>query len=95
LTHVPYEVFQSTWNVVEVLALEGGTPDSYSKAQRRLGKPEKEIQDTYRHHEVYWDDAVRLINDVFGGVEGRIYAMTDYTHKRISLLRKYYEQLPE
>ena len=42
---------------------------------RRLGKTGAEVHAVHHQHEVYWEDAVGLIQNHFGEIQPRIQAM--------------------
>jgi hypothetical protein len=75
LTHVPHGVFQAMWDIAKAHVVDGSTPESYFKMLRRLGKTDAELQEVIHQHDVYWEDAVGLIQNCFGGVQPRIQAM--------------------
>jgi hypothetical protein len=52
----------------------------------RLGKTGAEIQEVHRQHEIYWDAALELIQNCFGGVESRIQAMVRRSLETVPLL---------
>jgi len=54
---------------------------------RRLGKTDAEMQVVRHQHEVYWEDAVGLIQHYFGGVQPRIQAMVRRSLETIPRLR--------
>jgi hypothetical protein len=86
LNHIPCDVFEASWEIMAILALEGGKTAAYCELLRRLGKSEKDIERAQHQHEVYWDDAKALIEDFFGGVEHRIDAMTSHVFKQMPML---------
>lgn len=73
--HVSYDAFQATWNTIKMHVMDGSTPESYLKILGRLGKTEGKIRAERRRHEAYWEDAVALVQDFFGGVQHRVQAM--------------------
>jgi len=84
--HVPDDILLRTWNIIEILAVEGGTAEVYCKMLKRAGKTKEEIDTAYRHHDIYWDDARALIDDFLGGVEERIKSMTEHAFQQMPLL---------
>jgi hypothetical protein len=87
LTHVPYAIFRATWDVAKAHVMNGGTLESYLELLRRLGKTDFEIQAVRRRHEIYWDEALELIQNRFGGVESRIQAMVERSLETMPRLR--------
>lgn len=85
MTHVPHDVFQAMWDIVEEHVMSGGTPESYFEMLRRLGKTSAEIQAVRQQHEAHWEDAVELIQN-FGGVQPRIQAMVQRSLETIPRL---------
>lgn len=86
LTHVPHGVFQATWDIAQAHVMNGGSLESYLEMLGRLGKTGAEIQAVRRQHEIYWDAALELIQNCFGGVESRIQAMVRRSLETMPLL---------
>jgi hypothetical protein len=86
LTHVPHAVFQATWEIAQAHVMNGGSLESYLEMLGRLGKTGAEIQVVCRQHEIYWDAAMELIQNCFGGVELRIQAMVRRSLETVPLL---------
>ena len=51
------------------------TLESYFETERRLGKTSMEVEEIQHQHEIYWEDAVQLIQATFGGIQARVQAM--------------------
>ena len=85
-THVPYGIFQAMWETFQAHFLDHSTLESYFETERRLGKTGAEVEELRHQHEVYWEDAVQLIQTTFGGIQSRVQAMVQHSLKTMPRL---------
>ena len=86
LTHIPCSALQAWWDVIKPRAMNGSSIELRFEELRRLGKTDAEIQVARHEHEVYWDDAVALVQSFFGGVRPRVHAMVRRSLEIVPLL---------
>jgi len=86
LTHIPYSALQAWWDVIKPRAMDGSSIESRFEELRRLGKTDAEIQVARHEHEVYWENAVALVQSFFGGVRPRVHAMVRRSLETVPLL---------
>jgi hypothetical protein len=84
--HVPYDILVKAWDIIEILAREGGTTETYCEMLKRSGKQEEEIEIAFHHHDIYWDKARAFVCDFLGGVEPRIISMTEHALQQMPML---------
>jgi len=68
LTHIPHADLVEMWDTIRAHVLDGQVPDSYFKLLQRMGKSKARIERIRREYDLYWQQAVSLLQKM-GGVE--------------------------
>jgi hypothetical protein len=76
--HIPYKVFAKQWEIIREYVISGGTPESHFMMLERAGKAIKEIQETRKRYDTYWNKGIEFIKEI-GGVEPFIQDAIDRT----------------
>jgi len=66
LAHVPYDALRTMWVAVRPSMANGRSPEAYFEMLRRKGRSGAEIEAVRREHDLHWEDAVTLAQDLEG-----------------------------
>ena len=74
-SHVPDGAFQVMWDIIKDQVAKKSTLESILEFRRRQGKTNEEIQGIRHQLEEHWEDAEKVIEKHFGGIQTRVQAM--------------------